>query len=93
MSVELEVTHYDTGEDYFTFTIDRSVSYDFDEYELSQISCMYLDRCLIKYLDRDHWEEGEEDHAKEVVENTKKAIQFLIEYGTLSNPKKGEHNE
>ena len=93
MSVDLKVTHYDTGEDYFTYTIDRSVSYDFDEYELSQISCMYLDRCLIKYLNRDYWEEGEEDHAKEVVENVKKAIQFLIEYGTLSNPKKGEHHE
>jgi hypothetical protein len=25
MSVDLKVTHYDTGEDYFTFTIDRSV--------------------------------------------------------------------
>jgi hypothetical protein len=50
MSVDLKVTHYDTGEDYFTFTIDRSVNYNLDEYELSQISYMYLDRCLIKYL-------------------------------------------
>ena len=38
MSVDLKVTHYDTGEDYFTFTIDRSVNYNLDEYELSQIS-------------------------------------------------------
>jgi hypothetical protein len=65
------------------------LSYNLDEYELSQISYMYLDRCLIKYLDRDYWDEGEEDRAKEIVEGTKKAMQFLIEYGTLSNPKKG----
>ena len=93
MSVDLKVTHYDTGEDYFTFTIDRSASYDLDEYELSQISYMYLDRCLIKYLDRDYWDEGEEDRAKEIVKGTKKAMQFLIQYGTLSNPKKGVSNE
>ena len=93
MSVDLKVTQYDTGEDYFTFTIDRSVHYDFDEYELSQISYMYLDRCLIKYLDREYWDEGEEDRAKEIVESTKKAIPFLTEYGTLSNPKKGVSNE
>ena len=54
---------------------------------------MYLDRCLIKYLDRDYWDEGEEDRAKEIVEGTKKAMQFLIQYGTLSNPKKGVSNE
>ena len=89
MSVDLKVTHYDTGEDYFTFTIDRSVTYDFNEDELSQISCMYLQRCLIKCLEND----DEDDHAKEVVENTKKAIEFLMHYGTLSNPKKGVVNE
>jgi hypothetical protein len=93
MGVELTVTKYENGDDWFTFLIDRQLTYDFDEEELREICYMYLDKILIRYMDKDYWDETEQEHGKQLVESVKVALRVLSDHGTLLKPNKGVRYE
>ena len=94
MNVSVIVTKYENDEDYFTFHIDRSISYDFSTPELKEILYWFLDTSLLNFYnekvetEREGANPEDIETARKVFENTKTAMEFLLDYGSLVPPSK-----
>ena len=94
MNVSVLVTKYEDDEDYFTFHIDRSVSYDFSTSELKEILYWFLDTSLLNFYnekveaEREGADAEDIESARKVFENAKTAMEFLIDYKYLVPPSK-----
>ena len=92
MNVSVLVTKYDNDEDYYTFNIDRSITYDFSTPELKEILYWFLDTSILNFynekVETEREGAGAEDieSARKVFENAKAAMEFLLDYGYLVPP-------